>query len=361
MPSQREIGPPAQDGHPGMRRALLQAGCVLVAVALSACRPAPSDSAPELLTFGGPVMGTRFLVKVVGRPPRDAESLEREIGRCLDEIDRLMSTYRPDSELSRFNRFDRTEWFPVSEPTARVIAEAVRVGDLTGGALDVTVGPLVDLWNFGPERRPGDRVPSPQELDRARERIGYDRLDVRLAPPAVRKKKPDLSVDLSAIAKGFAVDAVADLLERRSIEHYMVEVGGEVRARGRNPRGRPWQIAVEVPLEGLRAIQRVVPVSGSALATSGDYRNYFEVEGVRYSHILDPRTGRPIRHELASASVLAPTCIEADALATGLMVLGPEAAFELAEREGLAVLLIIRTRGGFAERMTPRMEAALRP
>ncbi|MFH1922848.1 MAG: FAD:protein FMN transferase [Planctomycetota bacterium] len=305
-------------------------------------------------------MGTWFTVKVVQLPDSvDTETLKREIDAELARIDALMSTYRPDSELSRLNRFDQSGWFAVSPETAAVIDEAVKVGRLTGGAFDVTVAPLVNLWNFGPEKRTANHVPSPAEIEEAKARIGFENIEVRLTPPGVRKKRGDLSIDLSGIAKGFAVDQVADHLERRGIRNYMVDVGGEVKARGRNPSGKPWQIAIESPVTDTREIHKVLGLDGLAVATSGDYRNYFEQEGVRYCHILDPRSGRPIAHKLASVSVLGPSCTRADAWATALMVLGPEEGYNLAVEEELAALLLVKTDSSFVEKATPRFEEVL--
>jgi thiamine biosynthesis lipoprotein len=302
-------------------------------------------------------MGTWFTVKIVDPPPGvSPETLEEETCARLRRIEKLMSTYDPDSELSRLNRFDQPEWFDVSPETAAVVDEALRVGRLTEGAFDVTVGPLVSLWNFGPVRRTTDRVPPPEEIEEVRRRTGLEKLEVRLSPPAVRKQRQDVSIDLSGIAKGFAVDEIAGLLERSGVENYMVDVGGEVKARGHNPKGRPWQIAVESPVVEKREIYKVIPLDRLAVATSGDYRNYFEQDGIRYAHLLDPRSGRPITHQLASVSVLGPSCMRADALATGLMVLGPEAGYNLAVREELAALLLIKSETGFVERMTPQFE-----
>ena len=311
-------------------------------------------------TLTGPTMGTQFTVKVVRHPGAvELAILEKEIQAELDRVDALMSTYRADSELSRFNAFDRTEWFPVSAATAEVVATAIDIGRLSGGAFDVTVGPLVNLWGFGPSKEPAERVPSPEEIEEAKNRTGLDHIEVRLSPPAVRKDLPGVSIDLSGVAKGFAVDQVAGLLERRGLENYMVEVGGEVRTKGQNLQGRPWQIGIESPVAGVRSLQRVVGLGDDAMATSGDYRNYFEADGVRYSHMIDPRTGRPIAHRLASVTVLDRYCTRADAWATALMVLGPEEGYALAEKEDLPVLLVIKSDAGFVEKATPKFEKLL--
>jgi thiamine biosynthesis lipoprotein len=175
----------------------------------------------------------------------------------------------------------------------------------------------------------------------------------------VQKTQPDLEVDLSAVAKGFAADQIADLLRSQSVADYMVEIGGEVQTAGRNAQGKPWQIGVEAPLVGIRDVQRAVPLSGMAMATSGDYRNFFEINGQRYSHIIDPRTGRPADHNLVSVSVLHSSCAMADAWATALLVLGPDEGAAVAEREQLAVLFIVKTDGGFVERTTPLFDEAI--
>lgn len=332
-----------------------------LAALAGACRRPVVEKSPPPVTFSGPTMGTSFTVKVVDLPKEvDADALEREILDALGSLEALMSTYDPDSELSRLNRFEGPDWFDVSPQTAAVVDEALRIGELTDGAFDVTVAPLVSLWNFGPARPTTDRVPSDAEIDQAKARVGFRRIEVRRSPPGVRKERAGVSIDLSGIAKGFAADQLAEHIERRGVRNYMVDVGGEVKARGHNARGKPWQIAVESPLAATREIQRVIPLDGLAVATSGDYRNYFEQDGVRYCHILDPRTGRPITHTLASVSVLDPSCMRADALATGLMVLGPEAGYNSAREHGVAAFFIVRSDAGFVEKMTPPFEQVLK-
>ncbi|NLS90654.1 MAG: FAD:protein FMN transferase [Planctomycetaceae bacterium] len=313
--------------------------------------PVDSKTRPaDAGAFSGATMGTTYSVKVAGlSTAANRDRLAAEIQGQLDRINRLMSTYDPDSELSRFNASDSGQWFPVSPETARVVAEAIRVGDLSGGALDVTVGPIVDLWSFGPEARPQGVLPTGEEITAAMSTVGYTRLEVRHDPPALRKPSPACRVDLSSLAKGFAVDQVVERLEELGIDRYMVEVGGEIRTAGLNSSGNPWQIAVELPTTEGRGIQRVVPLDGRAMATSGDYRNYFEQDGVRFCHIIDPRAGRPVSHRLASVSVLADNCMRADALATALFVLGPEEGLQLAAEHSIPALFLVRTDRGFAE------------
>ncbi|MBN2309227.1 MAG: FAD:protein FMN transferase [Candidatus Hydrogenedentes bacterium] len=298
-------------------------------------------------------MGTTYSVKITIHPHdwAEAQQMEAVIRARLDEVERCMSTYNSASELSQFNLLHTSEPFEVSAATAHVFAMAHQVSAASGGAFDVTVGPLVNAWGFGPEKREG--VPSDDELAALRARVGYDKIDVDEARATLRKTRPDVYCDLSAIAKGYAVDRAAEALEEHGFHDYMVEVGGEVRTAGGNRHSTPWRIGIEKPDAAGRTVERVVPMSGQALATSGDYRNYYEVDGNRLSHTIDPRTGRPITHHLASVSVLHDECAMADAYATALMVLGPEEGFALAEKLGLAALFIVRDGPGeFLERET---------
>jgi thiamine biosynthesis lipoprotein len=298
-------------------------------------------------------MGTLYTVKVVD-PPRSVEPQDLRAGveGVLRQVDTRMSTYRQDSELSRLNAARTTEWITASPELVTVLKEALWVSEATGGAFDVTVGPLVNLWGFGPGGG-ADKVPPEGAIQAALARVGYRRLHVRSSPPAVRKDRPDVYVDLSAIAKGYAVDRVADYLQSRGTENYMVEVGGEIHARGYNARATAWRIAIERPSAKARAVQLIVALDDAGVATSGDYRNYFERDGHRYSHTIDPTTGRPITHALASVTVIAPSTMHADALATGLMVLGPEKGYALAQRLGLAAFIVVKAEDGFRERTTP--------
>jgi len=321
----------------------------LALIGLVACGPGRR----ELQVIQGRTMGTTFVVKVVpeGARPLPMDSLEAEINRVLREVNRQMSTYLPDSEISRFNRSRSTEWFPISSDFARVLRVALEISEASEGAFDVTVAPLVNLWGFGPEARP-QRVPTEEALRQRQAWVGYRKLAVRLQPPAVKKAHPRMAIDLSAIAKGFGVDRVGELLEQWGLRNYMVEIGGEVRVRGRNPDGGPWRIGIRSP-DAEAGLQKVVELSDAALATSGDYFNYFEENGVRYSHTLDPRTGRPITHKLASVTVIHPSCTYADALATAIDVLGPDAGYAFAQSRRLPVYMIVRQGGGFVEKATP--------
>jgi thiamine biosynthesis lipoprotein len=239
------------------------------------------------------------------------------------------------------------------------VSEAQRVAELTQGAFDVTALPLVELWGFG-ATEVADELPGEAAVAAARARVGYRGLQVTTAPPALRKADAGMAADLSAIAKGFAVDEVAALLDARGLSDYLVEIGGELKAAGHNARGEAWNIAVEQPTPGARRVQRAFPLVDLAVATSGDYRNFFERNGQRYAHTIDPRSGYPVQHQLASVTVLDPSAMSADALATGLLVLGERAGIEFALAHELAALFLIRDGDDFRERTTPRFDSLTR-
>ncbi len=346
----------------GIRRGMMAMVAVgLVAALAVACTLTPTGSPRQEQVFSGRTMGTYYRVTVlVPEGQTDASSLHGPLEAVLQRIESLMSTYSPDSELSRFNAATETDWVSVSRDTAVVVQQAIEVGRQSGGPYDVTVGPLVNLWTFGPERQRPIKVPSEEEIRLAKTRVGLDLLDVRLDPPTIRKRRAEVYVDLSSVAKGFGVDQVAETLDRRGFTDYCVDIGGEIRTKGLNARGIPWQIGIDRPTAQEQGTAEVVPLSDLAMATSGDYRNYFEEDGIRYCHLIDPRTGRPIRHGLASVSVVDPSCARADAWATALLVAGPEEGYALAMEQGLAALFIVKTPRGFVEKWTPQFEPLLK-
>ncbi|MEX0703704.1 MAG: FAD:protein FMN transferase [Planctomycetales bacterium] len=306
-------------------------------------------------------MGTTYSIKIDRLPAGvDARSLQAAIDARLEKIDEQMSTWRKDSELSRFNDHDGTDWFPVSAATAKVVAAALEISEQSNGAFDVTVMPLVDLWSFGPQARP-EQIPSDDELAAARGHVGWRKLHVRDDPPALRKDDPQLSVDLSAIAKGYGVDVVAEYLDELNVAGCMVEIGGEIRTRGKKSDGSAWRIGIEAPLDDARRVYDAVELMDQSLATSGNYRHFFLDGGKRFSHTIDPRTGRPIEHRLASVSIVADDCMTADALATTLMVLGPDAGYDWAVKRELAALLLVGDGTKFDEKPTPRFQRLFRP
>ena len=297
-------------------------------------------------------MGTSFAVKVSRLPDVvEKRALIEQIDRRLVEINDVMSTYIDYSELSQLNANPSTDWIPISWELFYVISESRRVSETSGGAFDITVGPLVNLWGFGPEYADED-IPGAGEIAARRADTGFHHFILRQSPPAIKKDIPNLSVDLSGIAKGYGVDQLAALLEREKIQDYLVEVGGEIRVKGIKMDASPWRVAIEKPLVDQRAVQVVLELSDVGMATSGDYRNYLEKDGQRYSHTIDPNSGYPVTHKLASVTVLSQSTMYADAMATAFMVLGPDKGFTLAEAETLAALFIVKNENGFAEKAT---------
>lgn len=317
---------------------LLQAGC-----------SGKQDGGSEMQTLSGPTMGTVFNLKYhpTQDPLNDIETIRLAVRQLLDGIEAKMSTYQPESEVSRFNRAPVGQWVDISAETLKVVQIARTVSEITEGAFDISVAPLVNLWGFGPDFST-DFIPDDQAIYDALKQIGYDALETRANPPGLLKKRA-VSIDLSGVAKGYAVDQVAELFDRMGLTAYMVEIGGEIRIRGKKTDGHIWKIGVEAPRTQARSVQHILDVSDWAMATSGDYRNFFEKDGKRYSHTIDPVTGRPVAHHLASVTVLTHETARADALATALMVMGPEKAILFANAQRLAVLLIIRDGDGFTE------------
>lgn len=301
----------------------------------------------EQVHLSGPTMGTGYNVKYIVQDEQPTVGeLQNEIDKVLEKVNDEMSTYRDDSELSRFNQHTSNEPFSVSNDTATVVREALRINKLTEGAMDVTVGPIVNLWGFGPEDRP-DIVPTAEQLEKRRTITGIQHLSE--TGDTLIKDIPELYVDLSSIAKGRGTDEVADYLESVGIHNYMVEVGGEIRVKGKNRDGVAWRIAVEKPVVNQRSIENIIEPGDMAIATSGDYRNYFEENGVRYSHIINPKTGHPISNKVVSVTVLNPSCMTADGLSTGLMVLGEKEGLRIANQHNIPVLYIVKTEDGFKE------------
>lgn len=302
----------------------------------------------------GETMGTTYTIRLanctVGE--RMFRELQTVVDRRLNEINQQMSIYRPDSEISRLNQVDDSSPVKLAPDLARVLRFALELAEKTGGAFDPTVAPLVNLWGFGPD---GRRLvpPSDAEVAAAKEQVGY-RHAVMASLDRVQKKTPALQFDLGALAKGFAVDNVSQLLFNLGYTNHLVEIGGEIRATGLNQKRQKWRIGIQKPnyasLPG-EELEGVVSLSDRAMATSGDYQIFFEdAEGTVYAHIIDPRTGYPVGHALASATVLAYACMPADALATAVYVLGPEEGLALIEAwDGAEVLMALRNPDGTFE------------
>lgn len=327
------------------------ASLLLLFLTLSGCFPSNDTMRNEVL-LQGKTMGTTYHIKViVDQNVVDTKELQQKIDTELIQLNREMSTYIPDSELSLINQSTELTPTKVSIGLARVVQEAIRLGHLSGGKLDVTVGPLVNLWGFGPEYQP-ETVPTAEVLAATRKRIGLNNLS--LVEGKLTKSIPDLYIDLSTIAKGYGVDIVAELIEKEGIHNYLVEIGGEMRLKGFKHTGELWHVAIEKPISTERAVQQIIVPKDNAVATSGDYRNYYEVDGQRFSHIIDPDTGKPINHKLVSVTVIHPSSMTADGLSTAMMVMGEEKALAFAKQHQLAAYIIAKTENGFVEQSTEK-------
>ena len=330
---------------------MLRIGLVIFSVmVLLGCSNAAIDQEHY---FSGQTMGTTYNVKYVSEAKVDHEKLKLLVDQRLIDINQLMSTYINDSELSLFNVSSANSPYMLSSETALVVAEALRIGALSEGTLDVTVGPLVNLWGFGPTKRP-ETIPTVSQITQAQQSSGLDKL--KLNGLELTKTVEGLYLDLSTIAKGYGVDAIAQLLTDAKLDNFLVEIGGEMRVSGVKANGDAWRIAIEKPVTTERAVQRIISVGDHAVATSGDYRNYFEEDGVRYSHLIDPNTGYPIQHNTVSATIVHPSSMTADGLATAMMVLSPDKAKALAEKENLALLLVLKEGDVFVEYQSPAFQ-----
>lgn len=320
----------------------------LIAVALLALQAAGCSKPVEAVKISGPTMGTSYNITLFPAEDAtlDAEDLKKSIDVSLNRINQQMSTWVKDSEISLFNQSQSTDWFPVSEDFAKVVSAAQDISRRSNGAFDVTVGPLIRMWGFGKDFK--NNNPDQASIDAAIQNIGYQKLEVRLSPPALRKHIPQLQINLSAIAKGYGVDAIAEHVSQQNISSYLVEIGGEIRANGVKQNGDLWRIAIEKPSSKERSIQQGILLKNTAVATSGDYRNYVERDGKRYSHTIDPSTGKPITHQLASITILHDSAMMADGLATAVMVLGEEKGRAFIAENTLKAYMITRNKEGFS-------------
>jgi thiamine biosynthesis lipoprotein len=328
---------------------------IVTTVAYGCQSPAPD------MVMTGHTMGTEWTVRFGECPQTDCvKAYQQPVETLLESLNNRFSHYREDSELSRFNRHNSNEWFAVSAELAELVNLALKISTVSKGAFDITVAPAVNAWGFGPADSVTDsgKAPDADAISTAVAHSGYQKLQARLSPPALRKSDPLLKIDMSAIAKGHAVDRISYLLEGSGVSDYLVDIGGEVRTAGARPDGKSWRVGIEQPDAALPVEFIVVP-GNQAVATSGDYRNYRVIENQQRSHTIDPATGEPVAHSLSSVSVIAPNTAQADALATALMVMGPERGPEYATREKLAALFIIRDPNGPRTRHTPEFASYL--
>lgn len=338
----------------------IQINLPLVVLAMFLLAGCDQGSPSQTLVLEGKTMGTVWRVSMAGVEAGRKIALRQAIQKQLDADDAELSTWKPDSTLSRFNQNQRREPQPVSANMADIVTEALRIGHKTSGAMNITVGPLANLWGFGPDRQPA-RTPSEAQIAAAKALTGLQHLRVLQGVDGqwLQKDLPGLYVDLSTLGEGFATDHLARLLEQQGISNYLVSVGGAVLSRGNNASGQPWRVAIQKPTDRENAVQARVELHGHGISTAGSYRNYYELDGKRISHIIDPATGRPIEHRLVSATVIATTALEADGWDTGLMVLGSEKAKALALKEHLAVYLISKQGDQFVSWMSPQFAAFL--
>jgi thiamine biosynthesis lipoprotein len=322
---------------------------VVLALILVAC----DKERDEHFVLSGQTMGTSYHITVV--ESENAASGQSELQQAIDQqlsvLNQQMSTYIDDSELSLLNRALVNEWVPVSSNLFDVLVLSMELGWISSGAFDITVGPLVNLWGFGPGNTTGSNtVPAANAIQQLLDRTGFSNIELNLEDTSVKKNKA-VAIDLSGVAKGYAVDKIAELLQYAGYSRFMVEIGGEVRLQGHSPRGSPWRIGIEQPdASSFGSPRQAISITDGALATSGDYRSFFDVGEKRYSHTIDPSTGYPIDHSLASVTVIAETSAYADALATALTVMGPEKGLQMASEQGFAVYMIIKTDEGFVDK-----------
>ncbi len=299
----------------------------IVCLALLTALGAGCGSKKQEVLIEGKTMGTAFHIKVV-TSERTGE-LEEKIKQRLKEINRSMSTFDPDSEISRFNRISDTETrFPVSQDFMNVMTVAAELYSMTEGAWDGTVDPLINLWGFGRKEKK-HRVPESEEIQALFPHIGFHLIEI--SANTLRKTDPGVTLDLASIAKGYGVDQVARVIAESGIKDFLVEIGGEIYASGLRLDGKKWRIGINRPKTdaAFDDVYRTSDLQDKGFATSGDYRNFFLMDGKRYSHVIDPRTGYAVSNHVVSASVIADTCTFADGLATALMVMGAEKSLEL--------------------------------
>jgi thiamine biosynthesis lipoprotein len=314
----------------------------LAALAMAGCAMQP-PMRDTLLS--GQTMGSAWTVKVAGELPAAAEALQAGVQARFDAVNGALSTYRADSALSRFTEDARGDWVDVDPELGEVLSYALKLAEVSGGAYDVTVGPLVNLWGFGPAPATR-RVPEAVAIEAARARVGWRKVEVDESKRRARKA-PGVRIDLSSLGKGRGVDRAAEYLDSLGVANYLIDLSGKLRARGVNVQREPWRVAVEAPQPDVTSGQPpfepdVIALVDESVATAGDYRRFFEIDGRHYSHIIDPRTGWPVTHATVSASVVASDCMQADALATVFMAMSPDDAMELANHRRLSALLINR-------------------
>ena len=334
-----------------MRKLIFQ-GCLLASLFfLISCQ---CEREPQLLTIQGKTMGTTYKIKYVALED-EFRDLKQSIKLVLEEVNASMSTYKSDSEISKFNKLRSDQWVALSNDMFEVTKAAKEVYHMSSGWFDPTVGPLVNLWGFGPDGP--QKKPSEKKLVEIKSYVGFDKVQVDLVKKMIRKTEPFTYLDYSAVAKGYGVDRLARVLDDFEISSYLVEVGGEIKVKGEKPGKQPWKIGIEAPDPNQRKVQKVVYLKDVSMATSGDYRNFFEEEGQIYSHTINPKTGKPVKHSLGGVSVFHKSCMMADAWATALMSMGPEKGYQAAEKNGIQAYFLYRKDGAVIAKWTSGVES----
>lgn len=327
----------------------------LLAVILAICLLVGCEKETAYLHLSGFTMGTSYRITLKANQD-NANHLHAQIEKKLKRINQLMSTYIDDSELSRFNQSTSLDCQPVSAEIFYVIKNSLEVSRLTDGKFDVTMSPLISEWGFD-KKQTNDVVPDKWKIKSLLQQVGFEKLS--LGNACIKKENAKITVNLSAIAKGYGVDQIAELLRANNIENYLVEIGGETASRGMNPDSHPWRLAIAAPVENQNQIHKVFTPLGLGVATSGGYRNYFETNGVRFSHTIDPTTGKPVAHQLVSVTVLHQQTMLADAFATAFMVMGEEETMIFAKKNKIPVYLLVRSNNGFEAKYTSEFERHL--
>ncbi|MHC8334762.1 FAD:protein FMN transferase [Pseudomonas sp. LB3P25] len=320
----------------------------MLAGVLSGC-----GNGDSLERFDGPTMGSRYSIQYVRHSSTPGpKAVQAEVEKILAEVDQQMSTYRSDSDIERFNDLPAHRCQKMPAPILKLVRVGERLSEQSEGSFDLTVEPLLNLWGFGPQAR-HEKVPAAQALAEVRQRVGYQHLRIdgdQLCKDAA------VEVDFNSIAAGYAVDTIAAKLEAMGIHNYLAEATGELKAAGKKLDGSPWRVALEEPRDDQQVAEHIIAVDGYGVSTSGDYRNYFEQDGRRYSHTFDARTGAPVSHTLTSVTVIHPSALMADGLSTLLLILGPERGWDYAETHDIGAFFVIRADTGFVTRTTQAFE-----
>ncbi len=332
---------------------------LIICLYLSSCS---LSSSKEPIAFSGLAYYSMPWSVKIDDLPQDlaAPKLQQELQQTLDNANKVLSTYQPDTELMRFNNSAIGEWQASSPMLFDAVTTAVLVSQQTNGIYDVTVAPLVNVWGFGPKAVP-NKVPSAVEIRAAKAKVGWQHIAIDNSQKKLQRQR-DISLDLSSLGEGIGVDALEEVLIKHGVQSYMISVAGTIRTKGQKLNGSAWRIAIEKPdSSGLPERVLNLGLGATAISTSGAYRNYHEIEGVRYSHTIDPRTGKPITHKTVSVSVVMPNQPDrlADAWATALNVLGAEEGYTVAVKQGIAAYYLVKTEQGFSEKFTPAFQPFL--